>query len=129
MSEPRPVAEPDHITQEWWDATREERLLLQRCDGCDARQFYPRNICTSCGSLALSWVPASGRATIYSYTTVRRAPHPAFIAPYVVALVRLEEGPTMLTNVVAGEPRCDAPVRLAWEPLDDGRKLPVFTME
>ena len=128
MSEPRPIGDPDPITQPWWDATREGRFLLQRCAACGHRQHYPRALCTRCGAADLTWDDVSGRGTVYSHTTVRRAPHPAFEAPYVVALVRLEEGPVLLTNIVgAAEVRCDMPVHLVWEDLPDGRKLPLFT--
>jgi len=131
-SEPRPIAPADHITQAWWDATRQRRFLVQRCVTCGHRQHYPRNICTSCGGTELTDDEASGRGTIYSHTTVRRAPHRAFAPPYVVALVRLEEGPVVLSNIVGiepGEVRCDMVVRLTWEDLPDGRKLPMFTGE
>jgi uncharacterized protein len=126
----RPIAAADHCTQEWWDATREERFLVQRCVACGTRQHYPRNICTACGATELVYDQATGRATVYSHTLVRRAPHPAFTPPYVVALVRLEEGPLVLSNIVGVEQvRCDMPVRLVWEDLPDGRKLPLFTGE
>jgi len=128
MSEPRPVAEPDAITQPFWDATSEGRFTVQRCAACGHHQFYPRALCIACGSTDLGFVEASGRASVYSHTTVRRAPHPAFEPPYVVALVRLEEGPVLMTNLVGiDEPRCDMPVHLVWEDLPDGRKLPLFT--
>lgn len=128
MGEPRPIADADAITAPWWDATREGRFLFQRCTSCNHRQHYPRALCTACGATDLTFDEASGRGTIYSHTTVRRAPHPAFEPPYVVALVRLEEGPVVLTNIVgADEVRCDMPVRLVWEDLPDGRKLPLFT--
>lgn len=132
MSEPRPIADPDPVTQPWWDATREGRFLVQRCAACGHRQHYPRSICTACGGTDLTYDEASGRGTITSFTTVRRAPHPAFTPPYVVALVRLEEGPVLLTNIVGVAPddvRCDMPVRLTWEDLPDGRKLPLFTKD
>jgi uncharacterized OB-fold protein len=132
MSEPRPIAPADHSTEAWWEATREGRFLVQRCETCGHRQHYPRNICTACGGMALTYDEATGRATIYSHTTVRRAPHPAFTPPYVVALVRLEEGPVVLSNIVGVDPgalRCDMPLRLVWEDLPDGRKLPLFTGE
>lgn len=132
MPEPRPVAQPDAVTQTWWDATREGKLLIQRCPACGHHQHYPRNVCTSCGTLGPEFVACEGRGTIYSHTTVHRAPHPAFEPPYVVALVRLEEGPVLMGNVVGIEPgavRCDMPVKLTWENLDDGRRLPMFTPE
>lgn len=130
MSEPRPIAPADSVTAPWWDATREGRLLVQRCDACGHTQHYPRNICTACGTLDPGYAEASGRGTIWSFTVVHRAPHPAFTPPYVVALVRLAEGPVLLANVVGAEPgalRCDMPVTLCWEDLPDGRKLPMFT--
>jgi uncharacterized OB-fold protein len=129
MSEPRPISPADSCTAEWWDATREGRLLVQRCVPCGARQHYPRAICTTCGATELSYDEASGRGVVYSHTTVARAPHPAFTPPYVVAMVRLDEGPVLLTNIVGCAPedvRCDMPVTLAWEDLPDGRKLPLF---
>jgi uncharacterized OB-fold protein len=132
MTEPRPISPADSMTQTWWDATREERLLVQRCERCGHRQHYPRAICTACGATQLGYDDASGRATVYSYTIVRRAPHPAFTPPYVVALVRLAEGPVLLTNIVGCEPedvRCDMPVTVTWESLEDGRRLPVFAPE
>ena len=126
----RPIASPDAVTAPWWDATREGRLLVQRCRGCGHHQHYPRNICTACGTRDPEFVESSGRGTVYSYTIVNRSPDPAFSPPYVVALVRLDEGPVMLTNVVGCPPdmvRCDMAVTVGWEDLPDGRRLPVFT--
>jgi hypothetical protein len=130
MSEPRPVPEPDETSAPWWRATREGRLTLQKCGSCGQIQHYPRSICTACGGSSLEFVPASGRGTVYSHSTVHRSPHPAFEPPYVVALVRLDEGPVLLTNIVGCDPsdvRCDQQVRVEWEPLSDGRMLPMFT--
>ena len=129
MTEPKPVAAPDTVTAPWWEATAERRLTVQRCETCEHHQHYPRALCTACGSTELGFVDASGRGTVYSHTTVRRAPHEAFEPPYVVALVRLEEGPMLLTNIVGCVPadvRCDMAVRVSWEDLPDGRKLPLF---
>lgn len=127
LNGPRPIADADHMTQPWWDATRGGRFLVQRCEACGHHQHYPRAVCTSCGSTSLGYVEASGRGTVYSYSVVHRAPYPAFEPPYTVALVRLEEGPVVLTNIVGGDVRCDSPVTLVWEDLPDGRKLPLFT--
>ena len=126
----RPVAPADAVTAPWWDATRERRLLVQRCRSCGRHQHYPRDVCTSCGALDPEFVEASGRGAVYSFTIVNRAPAPAFEPPYVVALVRLEEGPVLLSNVVGCPPddvRCDMTVAVVWEDLDDGRRLPMFT--
>jgi uncharacterized OB-fold protein len=119
----------DETTAPWWDATREHRLLLQHCGYCDAVQHYPRALCTLCGATdRLGWVEANGAGVIDSFTVVYRA-LPGFDAPYVVARVRLAEGPVVLTNLVGREPQawhCDEAVQLAWRDLSDGRALPVF---
>lgn len=127
---PRPVAPPDSTTASWWDATRERRLLVQHCAACGNNQHYPRPLCAACGALGPQEIEVSGRGTVWSYTIVHRAPHPAFEPPYVVALVRLAEGPVLLTNITGCAPEdvaCDMPVALAWEDLPDGRRLPLFT--
>lgn len=76
----------------------------------------------------LSWQAMSGAGTIDSWTTVHRSPGPGFDPPYVVARVRLEEGPLLLSNLI-GPPDhyCGEAVSLRWQPLPDGRALPVFT--
>lgn len=128
----RPVPPVTAETAEWWDATRDRVLTVQRCLRCENVQLYPRVICTQCGSLELELVPASGRAVVYSHTTVEKSANPEFFAPpYTVALVRLEEGPTMLTNIVNADPHdelCDRSVTVTWEALADGRQLPLFTL-
>jgi uncharacterized OB-fold protein len=104
---------------------------VQTCAACGASQFYPRWLCVICGSADVALVPVAGTATVYSSTVVNKSPNPElFVAPYVVALVRLDEGPTLLTNVVgqgALDVSCDDRVTLTWEPLPDGRQLPLFT--
>ena len=120
----------DDVTAPWWDATRERRLLVQRCESCGHLQHYPRALCTACGATDLGWDVASGRGTVDTFTVVHR-PLPGFEPPYVVARVRLAEGVVLLTNVVDVEPdgvRCDQAVRVSWRPLEDGRHLPVFTL-
>ena len=89
-------------TAEYWAGCKRHELLIQRCNDCDAAQFYPRIFCTQCSGRNLHWVRASGCATLMTFTTVHRAVSQAYAGevPYVVALVRLEEGPTMMTNVV-----------------------------
>ena len=129
MSDARPIAGPDDITEVWWDATKEDKLFIQRCRSCNHYQHYPRAVCTKCASTSLGFVESEGRGEVYSFTLVHRAPGPGFDPPYVVALVRLAEGPVVLSNIVGCEPdevRCAMPVTVTWEPLPDGRKLPMF---
>jgi uncharacterized OB-fold protein len=122
---------PDDITTAWWAATLENRLLLQRCQQCDHIQHYPRVVCIDCGGGDLDWIESSGTGVVDSFTTVHRAPSPAFEAPYVIARVRLAEGPTLLTRIVGATDQdlgCDLPVSLEWESLSEDFQLPVFRM-
>ena len=124
------VGQPDNVTREWWEATKEQRLVVQHCPSCDHRQHYPRPICLQCGSSELDWIACSGDAVVHSYTIVRRDLGPAFDTPHVVALVDLAEGPRLTTNLVGADAEswsCDEPVRLTWRALGDGRHLPQFT--
>jgi uncharacterized protein len=93
---------PDAETQPWWDAANDERLLIKRCNSCTKPHFYPRPFCPHCWSEDVEWVEASGRATLYTFSIVRRNDLPPFgeRVPYVAAAVDLEEGPRMLTNIV-----------------------------
>jgi len=80
--------------------------MLQRCTACGAHQFYPRLMCVHCDAAAPEWVEASGLGQIQSFTVVRRAVSAAYApeAPYVVALIALDEGPVMMSNVVDCDP-------------------------
>jgi uncharacterized protein len=120
----------DAITMRWWDATRAGKLLLQKCSTCESVQHPPRSVCLACGSDELDWIEASGDGRVDSFTVVARQVVPDLPAPYVVARVRLREGPLILTNIVADDHaalRCDQAVVVDWRPLSDGRQLPVFT--
>ncbi len=129
----RPIPPTSALTQPYWDAARRGQMAVQRCAGCGHRPFPPRATCPSCGASTLSWSPVSGRATVYSYTIAHRSPHPAFAGqlPLVVAIVELEEGPRMFTNIVGCDPadvEVGMAVEAAFEPIDDtDMVLPVFT--
>jgi hypothetical protein len=119
------------VTAPFWEATKEKRYLLQRCGHCGRAIAYPRESCPFCASRQLSWQPASGRGTVYSFTVEHRMPSPLEGAegPYVVALVDLDEGARVMTNLVNCPPQaCGAgmAVSVTWEPLSDGRNLPLF---
>lgn len=130
MSRPRPVPSP--TTQPFWDATAEQRFLIQRCTGCGRAQFYPRPTCTTSASTTLDWEPASGAATLHTFTVARRATHPAFdgTEPYVVAIVELAEGPRVTGSVVdcdVDDVRVGMPLELIWdEPGEDGFRVPLW---
>jgi len=96
-----PGATPE--TRPYWDAAREGRLDIPRCTACGKPHFYPRTSCPFCGSTELEWMTCSGRSTLHSYVISHR-PAPGFGDRTVIAVVELEEGPRMMTNVVDVEP-------------------------
>ena len=127
----KPLPPINPATQPFWDACAQGRLLLQRCGDCGHLQFYPRLLCAACGSRNLEWAEASGRGTVKTFTIIRRAVSAAFEpdAPYVVALVELEEGPTLMSNIIGWELARVAigqPVRVAFEARGEGLAVPQF---
>ena len=129
----RPLPIPDAATAPYWSAAHEGRLELPCCLDCRRRHFYPRTLCPHCGSARLEWAACSGRGVVYSYTVVHRAPSPAFAAevPYVVAVVKLDEGPHLMTNIV-GCPQTpqalqlDMPLAVTYEKQNEEDSLPLF---
>ncbi|MBI1966095.1 MAG: Zn-ribbon domain-containing OB-fold protein [Betaproteobacteria bacterium] len=122
---------PDPLTAPYWAAARERRLALPYCTDCGRHHFYPRSICPHCSSARIEWVAASGRGEVYSFTVVHRAPSPAFAAavPYVVAIVALEEGPHLMTNIIGCAPdavRIGMRVRVTFRATGGDVTLPVF---
>ncbi|MEH7178188.1 Zn-ribbon domain-containing OB-fold protein [Neobacillus vireti] len=93
---------PTVETTPYWEGCRNHELLIQQCQDCGHHQFYPRIMCTNCSSAHVEWVPATGRGKVKSFTIMHRAITKAYLAeaPYVIALIELEEGPTMMSNVV-----------------------------
>jgi hypothetical protein len=93
---------PDNETLPFWEGAREGRLVIRRCNTCGEAFFYPRPFCPKCWSDDVAWIDASGRATLYTWSVVYVNDLPPFPerVPYVAAIVTLEEGPRMMTNVV-----------------------------
>lgn len=128
MSRPIPAATPE--TAHFWEGTLAGELRLQRCDACDHVYFPPRPFCPECSSRKVSVFTASGRGRLESYVISER-PHPAFDGPYSIALVALDEGPRMMSNIV-GCPQTpealelDMPLQVTFERLSDEIALPLF---
>jgi uncharacterized OB-fold protein len=122
---------PDGETQPFWDAARERRLMIKRCNACGRAYFYPRDFCPKCWSSDVAWEEASGRATLYTWSIVYRNDLPPFgdRVPYVAAVVDLEEGPRMMTNV-EGAPFDDLsmgmPLVVDYRVESDEITLPIF---
>jgi uncharacterized OB-fold protein len=102
MSDEKPRPPLDDDTRAYWEGLNRGTLLLQHCRDCGHVQFYQRAMCGRCLSAAIEHRPASGRGTIYSFSTVYRPPSPEFKAdvPYTVVLVELAEGPRMIATLV-----------------------------
>jgi uncharacterized OB-fold protein len=126
---PKPVPTPE--TQHYWDGAAAGELRLQRCRPCGEAYFPPRPFCPSCGSRDVAVFAASGRATLYSYVINHRPAAPGFTAPYAIAVVQLEEGPRLMTNIIdlPQTPEAlvlDMALEVAFQRLDDKITLPVF---
>jgi uncharacterized OB-fold protein len=129
MSKNLPVATPE--TEPYWAGCRRHVLLIQRCGTCQSAQFYPRMLCSHCGGRTLDWVQASGRGRLTSFTIVRRPVSQDYAAavPYVVALVQLEEGPTMMSNVefcALESLAIGMPVEVIFDDWPEGVSIPKF---
>ncbi len=132
--EPKALPQPTPLSAPYWQACRESRLVVQCCAACGHRQLYPRVICTQCASDRVAWSDASGRGRVKSFTVIRRAVSPAYEpdVPYVVALIELAEGPTLMSNVVGCAPeavRIGAPVRVRFDAWTPEISVPVFVLE
>ena len=121
----KPVPVPTPETQPFWDGCAAGELRIQRCTDCGKPYFYPRPVCPNCGSGNVEWFTASGRATLYSYVINHRAaPGFADDAPYAIAVVQLEEGPRMMSNIIGlpATPEAlvlDMPLEVTFEPRGD----------
>ncbi|OWY62439.1 hypothetical protein B7486_58430 [cyanobacterium TDX16] len=132
MAAPRfdlPTVEDE--TRPFWDAAADGRLLIQRCNACEQWQYYPRPFCKRCWSEDVEWAEPSGRGTLYTFSVVRRNDLPPFgdRVPYVPAIVELDEGPRMMTEVVDADPdalEVGATLVVDFAPIDDELKRPVF---
>jgi uncharacterized protein len=118
-----PESNPE--TKPFFDAAAQSKFLIPLCGACGKSHWYPRGICPHCFSQNLSWKEASGKGKIYSLSVMKRAE-----VPYCIAYVTLDEGPTMMTNIVD----CDLdvvkigqPVRVKFVPTEGGPPMPMFT--
>lgn len=128
---PKPEPRPTPETQEFWDGTAAGELRLQRCRSCEVFYFPPRPFCPHCLGDDVVWVRTKGRGRLYSYVINHRPP-PAFgTEPYAIAIVELDEGPRLMSNIV-GVPNTpaalvlDMPLEVTFETRGDVA-VPLFT--
>jgi len=118
---PAPPATPESAP--FFEAAAAGKFLVRRCSSCGRTHWYPRAVCPFCFG-ATAWEEASGRGTIYSFSVMRRVD-----PPYAIAYVTLDEGPTMMTNLVDCDVdalRIGQRVQLAFRPTDGGAPVPCF---
>lgn len=131
MKYQKPLPQPNADTRPFWDGCKEHQLRFQKCGNCGHVRWPPAIICPMCHSRETEWIVASGRGKTYTFAVSHHAFHKAFEndIPYVVAIVELEEGPHLLTNIVGCSPeevRCDMPVEVTWEDITREFSLPKF---
>ena len=129
----KPIPVPQGESDEYWNKAKEGELWLRNCNSCGNPYFYPRDISPCCFSKDTSWIKASGKASLYTYAIVHRAPHPGFAqdAPFVVAIVELEEGPHMPTTIVIDDPtpenlQIGMPLEVTFVDISEKIALPKF---
>jgi uncharacterized OB-fold protein len=134
MDPQHPIPQP--MTPEakpYWDGLKEGKLMLPKCGDCGHTFFYPRVLCPRCQSRNITWVRASGKGKLHAFGIGHQSFNKAFklAAPYVLAMVELDEGPRMMSNLVnvAADPKvvkCDMPVEVVFHALTDDVTIPLF---
>ncbi len=127
MTETKKQPFGDPITYPYWEAAAQHRMLIQHCPKCGSYQFYPRPFCLNCGADKPEWSEVKGTARIYSMTTVHVQISPYFNPPYVAAVIELDEGPRMLTNIISPNPKIGDRVKLTWRDSEALPPMPVWT--
>lgn len=130
---PLPMPTPQPESDFYWEKTKAHELWIMRCNDCEQSYFYPRPICPNCFSRNTEWQQSSGKGIVHAFAIVHRGPTPAFRerVPYVTAIVELDEGPRIPTNLVEVEMEPTAikvgmPVEVVFEDASDTITLPKF---
>ena len=127
------LPEPTPETRHFWDGCKAGELRLQRCTDCDGGSYFPpRPFCPKCGSRKVEVYPASGKAVLWSYVINKRPRPDMGTEPYAIAVVKLEEGPKMMTNIIncpIERVHIGMPVRVVFETVSDDVALPLFEPE
>ena len=131
MTYDKPLPKPDEDRKPFWDGCRAHKLLFQKCKDCKHVRWPASILCPKCHSQHTDWIQSSGSGKVYTYVVYHQTFLPAFkkTLPYVVAVVALEEGPHILTNIVGcrhDQVKCDMPVTVCWEDVTEEYSLPKF---
>ena len=131
MAYEKPLPQPNADDKPFWEGCKRHQLQFQKCQSCGHVRWPPSIICPMCYSSDTEWIIAGGKGEVYTFVVYHQSYHPAFEGelPYVAAIVELEEGPHILTNIVGCDPsevKCDMPVEVAWEDITEEFSLPKF---
>jgi len=133
MDEQKPLPVPNADTGTFWEGCRNHQLKFQKCGQCGLVRWPPSVICPECHALDHIWILSGGKGKVFTYAVYHQAFHPAFQndLPYMVAVIHLEEGPHMLSNLVGCDHHrvtCGMPVEVVWEDRPEGFSIPKFTL-
>ena len=131
MGSTKPRPQPNRDTAPFWKGCGRHELCFQKCSSCSEVRWPPSPVCPECHSSATEWIVSAGRGRVYTFAVYHTAFHPAFEGelPYIIAVVELEEGPHLITNIVGAKPseiECDMPVEVVWEDIEDGLSIARF---
>lgn len=128
---PLPIPSPE--TEPFWQACKNHELMIPYCNNCQSYYWYPRFFCPLCFSRDVGWRKASGRGRLYTYAIQHRPAGPGFAndVPYITAIVQLDEGPRLFTNLVEVAPdpkqiQCDMPVEVVFDDVTEEITIPKF---
>jgi len=129
----KPLPQPTKYSHPYWDACKRHVLALQHCTDCGIYRFYPRPLCPNCNSARFNWDEVSGRGVVYTFTEVHRAIMPGFAEelPIIVAIIELENGVRMMSNIVeceASEVAIDCAVEVIFHDVTEEITLPKFRL-
>jgi uncharacterized OB-fold protein len=130
---PKPKPRPAPESLPYWQAAREHRLALPKCEDCQKFWFPPSRTCPHCLSANFSFQNVSGKGKIFSFVTFHRVYRPAFSndVPYVVALIELDEGPRLLSNIMGvthDQVKCEMRVEVVFDDYDEDISIPKFKL-
>lgn len=128
-AKPLPVPAPESVP--FWEAAHEHKLMVQKCGSCGHLRFPPAAHCPECLSADHDWIEVSGRGRVFSFVTYQRLYNKGWEGeiPYIVALIELDEGPRLLSNLTGIDPKdvtCDMPVKAVFDDVTPEVTLPKF---
>lgn len=131
MGEAKPLPQVNADSRPFWEGCLEHLLKIQKCKNCGLLRWPPAFICPECLSPETEWIVAKGKGRVYSYAVY----HVAYLSgfknelPYVVAIIGLDEGPRMMSNIIGCDPAevyCDMPVEIIWDDVSEEFSIPKF---